>query len=87
MQLPAQKQMVEDNILFTNNLAGKWEIPALVLTSASYLGGNQVKLVLHMTKRNSVACHITSNLYFDKEGCVIQIEWTKAICDNYQSML
>ena len=28
-----------------------------------------------MTKKNSVACHITSDLDFDKEGCVIQIEW------------
>ena len=34
MQLPAQKHVVEDDILFTNHLAGKWEIPSLVLTSA-----------------------------------------------------
>ena len=40
MQLLAQKHMVEDDILFTNCLVGKWEIPALVLTSVSYLGGN-----------------------------------------------
>ena len=40
VHLPAQKHMVEDDILFTNYLAGKWEIPALVLTSVSYLGGN-----------------------------------------------
>ena len=26
-----------------------------------------------------MACHITSNLDFDKGGCVIQIEWTKAL--------
>ena len=46
MQLLAQKHMVEDDTLFTNHLAGKWEIPVLVLTSASYLGSNQLKLVL-----------------------------------------
>ena len=32
--------MGEDDILFTNRLAGKWEIPPLALMSASYLGGN-----------------------------------------------
>ena len=32
--------MGEDDILFTNRLAGKWEIPSLALMSASYLGGN-----------------------------------------------
>ena len=36
----AQKHVVEDDILFTNHLAGKWEIPSVVLTSASYLDGN-----------------------------------------------
>ena len=40
MQIPAQKHLVEDDILLKNCLAGKWEIQALVLTSASYLGGN-----------------------------------------------
>ena len=30
---------------------------------------------------------ITSNLDFEKEGCVTQIEWTKALCDNCQPML
>ena len=39
VQFLAQKHVVEDDILFTNCLAGKWEIPSLVLTSASYLGG------------------------------------------------
>ena len=32
--------MGEDDILFTNCLAGKWEISSLALMSASYLGGN-----------------------------------------------
>ena len=32
MQLLAQKHMVDDDTLFTNHLAGKWEIPALALT-------------------------------------------------------
>ena len=36
-----------------------------------------------------MACCITSNLDFDKGGCVIQVEWTKALFDNdnYQLML
>ena len=34
-----------------------------------------------------MACHITSNSNFDKGGCVIQIEWTKALCNIYQPML
>ena len=48
-----------------------------VLTSAYYLGGKVLaktgsdQLLVHMTKRNSVACHITSDLDFDKEDCVI----------------
>ena len=29
----------------------------------------------------------TSNSDFDKGGCVIQVEWTKALCDNCQTML
>ena len=33
----AQKYVVEDDILFINHLAGKWEIPSLALTSASTL--------------------------------------------------
>ena len=37
-----------------------------------------------MTNRNSIACHITSSLDFDKGGCVIQIEWTKALCNDCQ---
>ena len=37
--------------------------------------------------RNSVACCMTSNSDFNKGGCVIQIEWTKALCDNCQHML
>ena len=32
-------------------------------------------------------CHVTSDLYFDEEGYVIQIEWAKALCDNCQPML
>ena len=32
VHLPAQKHMVKDDILYTNYLAGEWEIPALVLT-------------------------------------------------------
>ena len=39
------------------------------------------------TIRNSVACHITFSLDFDKGGCIIQIEWTKALYNNYQPML
>ena len=34
-----------------------------------------------------MAFHDTSNSDFDKEGCVIQVEWTKAVCDNCQPML
>ena len=34
-----------------------------------------------------MAYHVTSNWDFDKGGCVIQIEWTKALCDNCQPML
>ena len=29
--------------------------------------------------RISMACYITSDSDFDKGGCVIQIEWTKAL--------
>ena len=29
--------------------------------------------------RNSVACHVTSNLDFDKGSCVIQVEWTMQV--------
>ena len=35
-----KKHVGEDDILFTNRLAGKWEIPSLALMSAYYLGGN-----------------------------------------------
>ena len=45
------------------------------------------QLLVHLTKRNSVACHITSNSDFDQGGCVMQIEWTKAFCNNCQPML
>ena len=45
------------------------------------------QLLVCMTKRNRVACHITSNLDFDQGRCVMQIEWTKALCNNYQPML
>ena len=31
MQLPAQKHVIEHDKLFTNRLAGKWEIPAEVM--------------------------------------------------------
>ena len=34
-----------------------------------------------------MAWHITFRLDFDKGGCVIQVEWTKALCDNCQPML
>ena len=80
MQLPAQKHMVQDDILFTNCLAGKCEI--LVKVVECYL--------LHredMVQTGCVVCCITSNSNFNKEGCVIQIEWTKALCDNCQPML
>ena len=29
-------------------------------------------------------CHATSNSDFDKGGCIIQVEWTKALCNTYQ---
>ena len=45
------------------------------------------QLLVCMTKRNSVACFVTSNSDFDQEGCVMQIEWTKALCNNDQPML
>ena len=66
---------------------------AWCITSASTLGGCcQLKLVqtssdqllVCMTKRNSVACNITSNSDFDQGGCIMQIEWTKALCNNCQ---
>ena len=31
--------------------------------------------------------HCTSNLDFDKGGCVIQVEWSKALCNNCQPIL
>ena len=34
-----------------------------------------------------MAFHITSDLDFDKGGCVIQIEWTKALCKCWEPML
>ena len=41
------------------------------------LSSNQLKPVgsslVHVTNRNSMACHITSDLDFNKGGCVIQI--------------
>ena len=45
------------------------------------------QLLVHMTKRNSVVCHVTSNSDFDQGGCVMQIEWTKALCNNCQPIL
>ena len=33
---------------------------------------------------NSVACLVTSNLEFEQNGCVIEIEWTKDLCNNCQ---
>ena len=35
---------------------------------------------------NSVACCVTSDSDFDKGGCVIQIEWTKALCNNAHAL-
>ena len=69
MQLPAQKHMVEVDILFTNCLTGKWEI--LVEVVECYL--------LHredMVQTGCVVCCITYNSDFNKGGCVIQIEWS-----------
>ena len=37
--------------------------------------------------RHRVACHVTSNLDCDQGGSVIQIEWTKAFCNNCQPIL
>ena len=34
-----------------------------------------------------MACHVTFNSNSDKGRCAIQIEWTKALCDNCQPML
>ena len=34
-----------------------------------------------------MACCITTNSDFDQGGCVMQIEWTKALCNNCQPML
>ena len=45
------------------------------------------KLLCEDGIRNSVACLVTSNLDFQQEGCVIQIEWSKALCNNCQPML
>ena len=36
---------------------------------------------------NGMAYCTTSISDFDKGGCVIQMEWTKAVCDNCQPML
>ena len=56
----------------------------LVLTQSAVVSWNQLKPLwsnlVHTTKRNSLACHITSDLDFNKGGYVIQIEWTKALC-------
>ena len=69
---------------------------ASCITSASTLVGcGQFKLaqtspnqlLVHMTKRSSMACHITSNSDFDQGGYIMQIEWTKALCNNSQPML
>ena len=79
--------MVEDDILFTNHLAvimGLSSARAQCLTSALTLdhqlavaSSNQLKLVsassVCMTNRNSMACRITSDLDFNKRGCVMQI--------------
>ena len=52
------------------------------------LAQNVYYWLLHMTSEHySMACHITSNLDFDKGVCVIHIEWTKDLWDIYQSML
>ena len=69
---------------------------AWFITSASTLVGcDQFKLaqtssdqlLVHMIKRNSMACHITSNSDFDQGGYVMQIEWTNALCNNCQPIL
>ena len=69
---------------------------AWYITSASTLVGcgqfklaqtSSDQLLVHMTKKNSMACHITSNLDIDQGGCVMEIEWTKALCNNYQPIL
>ena len=36
--------------------------------------------------QNNMACHVTSNSDFDKGGLVIQINWTKALCNNCHPM-
>ena len=69
MQLPAQKHMVEVDILFTNCLTGKWEI--LVEVVECYL--------LHREDRFKLAVWFVASLRnsdFNKGGCVIQIEWS-----------
>ena len=48
-----------------------------VPTWLARVSSNQFKSVwsslVHMTNRNCMACHITSDLHFNKGGCVIQI--------------
>ena len=53
-----------------------------VVTSSNQFGPVQYAWQIDSI-RNSVAYCITSSSDFDKGGCVIQIEWTKALCDSY----
>ena len=38
------------------------------------------------TSLGQFSAQCTSNLDFDQGSCVIQIEWTKTICNNCQPM-
>ena len=67
------------NVFKTNTLVGCGQFK-LAQTSSD-------QLLVHMTKRNSMACHVTSNLDFDQGGYVSQIEWTKVIIANPCSKL
>ena len=73
-----------------NYQPGTWYITSVstlvVVASSNKFGPVQCAWQID-SMRNSVACHITSNLDFDKGGHVIQIQWTKALCDNCQPML
>ena len=77
--------MVEDNVLFTYHLAGKQEIPVEVVECYhSAWGGHgsswlklaqtgSYQLLCMTSEQCNMACHVTSDLDFNKEGCVIQI--------------
>ena len=72
----SEKHVVEDDVLFTNHLAGKYKIPAEVMecchsvwggcgSSWLLLAQTSSYQLLHMTSEQySAACHITSDSEF-----------------------